>query len=853
MQVTNQLIWVQISFLWLNAIFMHFFLFLFTTHLVRALKRISNKLEGIGNQATADIIPQSSGSHRPSGSTHHNSLIYSCYTSHKVAHGHNSARIPEKVNVILKPLQEQDFARVHGQCLQNPHVLIKVGLEKKLKSVIELLQKKWTPPAPVTNASFHSSYNKKQSFSSQVQLAEVPEPTSASEELWILSQPGSKITMPKMRTVEPITSVTLSLSNVQAKLLNRQSQIKKEEDASKEQIQGDSGNSKSSASSAHSDASNGRAGEKIKLEDQSEDGASSSNASKDTSAEEDESEPAWNIIKAKDLTLGQLYVILGDKDKKSVELCYTWRPRKESIAAVSTGSEKVPSLNLADKSFIKSTMSNLSLLASEEVVSKSQSKILNGGSPMPSRKPENGVSKSPFNGLTSASSIGGHTTATSSKSSASTATVATKEPGSPLATPIVEVPTSPKKEGSEFRRPAPPSLGRPLAMSTGSGSGSQGAANQQAEAFRQQLNQFLPKFSNRRGRPLSRNIAKRTIFPNRQIQARQMIQGPDGKMKMKLLPNNRSSPLTVQQGQQLQLQQQQLQQRLQQQQQQQSVHIHQQIPTLAIVVPAAVPEPQHFTVALNAAAASVQTTNSNNSISALQIPQISIPDSTTPPPQSFANNGARAISPTGSFASLLDSVSDLNTPINSTTTSPSKGDHFLNSVLEPSNSSLLQTPSRESTTPPMSPSLNNEDSSSSFNLSFSSFLRFNESSSNGGGGSPVPPKASSKPPVDFLQFGDGDAARNSDQAKNGLNPSSFLSHHLSDASTPVKVITNGAIQGTSNMHSSSSTAILNLNEDSAQSTTSEVDRQLNSMLNENSIDFTNKFAKLASHVLNEGN
>ena len=42
-----------------------------------------------------------------------------------------------------------------------------------------------------------------------------------------------------------------------------------------------------------------------------------------------------------------------------------------------------------------------------------------------------------------------------------------------------------------------------------------------------------------------------------------------------------------------------------------------------------------------------------------------------------------------------------------------------------------------------------------------------------------------------------------------------------------------------------------INEDSQQSTGSEVDRQLLSMMTENSVDFTSKFEKLASAVTND--
>ena len=50
-------------------------------------------------------------------------------------------------------------------------------------------------------------------------------------------------------------------------------------------------------------------------------------------------------------------------------------------------------------------------------------------------------------------------------------------------------------------------------------------------------------------------------------------------------------------------------------------------------------------------------------------------------------------------------------------------------------------------------------------------------------------------------------------------------------------------------HSNKSAGVLHLSEDSVQSNGSEVDRQLLSMMSENSVDFTSKFAKLASAVV----
>ena len=115
-----------------------------------------------------------------------------------------------------------------------------------------------------------------------------------------------------------------------------------------------------------------------------------------------------------------------------------------------------------------------------------------------------------------------------------------------------------------------------------------------------------------------------------------------------------------------------------------------------------------------------------------------------------------------------------------------KADHFLDSVLENSNSSVLQTPPRVRQTPPTSPS--RAVSSDTWIPDLSSFL-------------------------------------------GNINSAS--------GTTPQKE---------NKVHHQQS-AIISLNEDSVQSTGSEVDRQLLSMMGENSVDFTSKFAKLASAVV----
>ena len=135
------------------------------------------------------------------------------------------------------------------------------------------------------------------------------------------------------------------------------------------------------------------------------------------------------------------------------------------------------------------------------------------------------------------------------------------------------------------------------------------------------------------------------------------------------------------------------------------------------------------------------------------------------------------------------------------------GDNFLDSVLEVSNgpcSSVLQTPVHQSTPPSSPPSshLNASDSQSWLpELSLTSFLgNFGSASKLSlaiGGNSKMP-------------------------SSSLLNHNEVLHPHL-------------------------------INEDSQQSTGSEVDRQLLSMMNENSVDFTSKFERLATAVTTDVN
>ena len=158
----------------------------------------------------------------------------------------------------------------------------------------------------------------------------------------------------------------------------------------------------------------------------------------------------------------------------------------------------------------------------------------------------------------------------------------------------------------------------------------------------------------------------------------------------------------------------------------------------------------------------------------------------------------RPPSPSGSISSLFNDDSN----VSSSCTAASNGvivnkeDRFLDSVLENSNSSVLQTPTRR----------DEEDIS------------------------PPPPPTSPPSGVWIPE----------------LSLSSFLNLGESPAKLP-RQTSSSMVPSSSAPQTSASSAHL-LNEDSSHSTNSEVDRQLLSMMTENSVDFTMKFAKLASHV-----
>lgn len=275
----------------------------------------------------------------------------------------------------------------------------------------------------------------------------------------------------------------------------------------------------------------------------------------------------------------------------------------------------------------------------------------------------------------------------------------------------------------EFRRPSAP------AAKINSNQSS-------AQAFKQQLSMLLPKYSNRKGRTTTRktNVVSRQLLANRPLQPKSNLISKDGVMKVRIVSDPTKDVLDE---------------------------------TAMSLPPSLISTPLLNPVSLSPVVPNLPKAAPLSP----EIPTISIPESSRPG------------SPTGSISSLFEgSLSDLASGSGSMNSgqnhTPTKSDHFLDSVLENSNSSMLQTPPRHRPTPPSSPSRAVHDSWLP-ELSLSSLLE-----------SPI---------------------------KNGP--------HNGNPAT--------------------------INEDSIQSVGSEVDRQILLMMTESSVDFTNKFAKLASHVNND--
>ena len=371
----------------------------------------------------------------------------------------------------------------------------------------------------------------------------------------------------------------------------------------------------------------------------------------------EKSKREWDLDSAKSMSMGQLYLILNETKNNGttaeLNMSYTFKSGNKNLS---------------------SCMSMLARLASLELSKKRLPTHL-----------ANGTSHLPISPVAKNHRSDNSPTLVSSSSGSMSAVAAAQSSQVALSTGGC------MEENHEFRRPSLP-------------------LSKQHQAFKQQVENMMPKYSRRTGRPISRLKRNVANVPTRTLQPAPTLKSVDGQVKLRLMPN-----ITL-------------------------TH-----PVVSIQTAALNPTNPQVHQASLTGSASVAAASSN----------------VINPPELDHGNSNDSIASTLSYFDGQQHT---------------RSDHFLDSVLENSNSSVLQTPPRVRPTPPTSPS--RAVSSDTWIPDLSSFL--------------------------------------------------------------------------SNLNSKETVKVASMNEDSVQSTGSEVDRQLLSMMSESSVDFTSKFAKLASAVVNSG-
>jgi len=690
-----------------------------------------------------------------------------------VESGHHPSHpdsLPSRVTIVLEPRNADAFHRVHRDCIQNPRVNVTVGLDKRLSAVISYLKSKWVP---VDNLLFEKY--KEASTSSGPPTTSRPHQPSDPEDLWLVPKPGSKLISPILRPIEPLTSSSLGLSNLQTKKDEEvQNRLKQSEDAEDENSSDNETSSPEAARSPLSSAETkschlsevGSACRRMLFEYQADtatDGTETEIRSQTESAESAERSQygvesrvaskidlaqGWSSENCGDLTVGELFLIegLGNRTNANIELTYCWRKKNPLNGA--------HELNPSSRSLIKA----LSRLTAFELTKGQRTKVTGPSSGPPlSPKPEP-PTKLP---LPSPASSLSQTTG-----------------------PILKTPASTNLgTGSEFRRPLAPA---PVS------SQQQLLQQQQQAQFRQQIDMLIPKYNQSKRKPLmrSKNIVSRQL-PLLQPKVHPLIKTVDGKVKVRCFPAGKSSflsssPKSSPQKGSLGFAS------------TQTRIVSSQKPSVAEETP---PDSSSSTVSASPSSTPTTTAASSGGLADLSF-------GSTPPSEAGSASPDR-ISGTGTETDvdIADEIDeDMDYGGGHEPGSPVAGralvgrDRILfESYQEASNSSVLlhtpqPTPTRaDRPTPPASPCFSSASSSWIPDISLNSLL--------GGAG------------VGAVSGG-------------STNPGG---HRIA---TPTN-------------HT------FNLNEDSSQSTGSEVDRHILSMMTENSIDFTNKFAKLANAVNSE--
>jgi hypothetical protein len=710
--------------------------------------------------------------------------------------GGGQTAVPSSLVLDLKPLKEEDFFHVHARCYQNPHVRIKVSPQQRLSRVIEFLDNKWAPAEHKLHICLKKNSVMLNSASAASPSADTFKATYS--ELWLMTRNGTKLTLPVVTSVEPVTSSTLSLSSLQAKM-----------DRGKKKIVEESNNDGGGGGGSGTDA-NGKVEQSnvattvAAVAEMRESGDANAKESSELQASGAKMiEPGWNKTKSDCLSMGELYLMLGSNEDRRIELCYAWLPMQSDLhlatkqemevdcmdkknlehsqlsasssSALSSPSKAVDTRN-SSLSVFPPVVNMISRLAYIELAKIQQHKVSAAAAAA-------AASSSPNRNAAALLSPSSSSSSTSSNTASSPKSFGSKQERPPPQT----LSPSTKQESAataEFRRPAVPPvrIGAP-----GGGGSSSGGMNLSAQsaAFKQQVIQMLPKFTNRRGRtPMSRkSVISRQMLANRPVQPKNLVNINGANMRLIQNGSGKLQAVTLN-------------------------GVHRSVESVVAIHSATLPPPPPSIACEQAASVmalspvAVMVHLDHEPLAPLMHAAIQPslprppPADQSPPVGSSTPLQHRSLSPTGSLSSLFDgSLSEMggggstNPP-----DTPTKCDHFLDSVLENSNSSVLQTPPRHRPTPPSSPSR-----------------------AVSGGESWLLPDAMS------------------------------LSSFLNLGESPSKSVVGGSSVGIG----VGSSVSIHINEDSSHSTGSEVDRQLISMMTENSVDFTNKFAKLASHV-NDG-
>ena len=362
-------------------------------------------------------------------------------------------------------------------------------------------------------------------------------------------------------------------------------------------------------------------------------------------------EDGWSLITVGNMTVGELYSMMAtDSGVARLRLDYSWRlhPRPELVTDMLSRLVKLASAAGRGRGRTTSTSSGGGSpsvrMASPLINGKQQTKVSNGGGLSP-------LGRGPGAGGGAAKQIimpGGN---------------GVEQPGSPLAVPL-------DSAEHEFRRPLlPPAPIRQGAMSA---------------AFKEQIGQYLPKWSNRPGRQRRSRV--------KQVVGRSLLQ-----------PSIQPRP-----GQQV----------------------------VQVVGPAPLPLNVRQTQIVQVVPISIMEPVDSASISLIPAPSDALPDTTTgenghassellsgepaasqesPPQISIPSPSRRSPSPTPSFSSFMDMSFE---SVGQRT--PTKSDTFLN-VYDNENS-LLETPTRPSPSP--SPGFGHQDlSMSSWSLNFESPMK----------------------------------------------------------------------------------------------------------------------------------